>query len=101
MQVEKGRPSEAAARLRAPSDVVSQRLGDAGVLIDMRSGRMFELNATGIRVWELVTEGCSTAEAASRLEQEFAATPAALHAEVAGLVDALVREGLLSVEPCG
>lgn len=100
MQVEKGGTTAAAAKLRAASDVVSQRLGEAGVLIDMRSGRMFELNASGIRIWELVTGGCSLEETVSRLQEEFTAAPQ-LHAEVSALLNELVREGLLDVESRG
>lgn len=103
MQVEQGGPegSGAAARLRAASDVVSQRLGDAGVLIDMRTGRMFELNASGIRIWELVTAGLSPQAVVSRLQHEFESTPADLEVEVRALVDDLVREGLLDAESRG
>ena len=103
MQVEQGGPegSGAAAKLRAVADVVSQRLGDAGVLIDMRTGRMFELNASGIRIWELVTEGLSPQAVVSRLQHEFESTPADLEVEVRALVHDLVREGLLDVEPVG
>jgi hypothetical protein len=98
---EESDPANAAARLRPHKDVVSQRLGEAGVLIDMRSGRMFELNVTGIRIWELVGEGCSPDDAAARLLQEFAGDPLELRAEVGALVEELVREGLLDAEHRG
>lgn len=92
------RVAAGAVRLRPEPDVVSQRLGDAGVLIDMRSGRMFELNGTGVRVWELVGEGCSPESTLTRLQQEFAGDPDRLRAEVNELLDQLVREGLLHAE---
>ena len=88
----------AADKLRPHPDVVSQRLGDSGVLIDLRTGRMFELNSTGIRVWELVSEGCSAGDLAPRLQQEFTGDPDRLRAEVTALVDELAREGLLYAE---
>ena len=96
---ERDRTNAAAARLRPHTDVVSQRLGDAGVLIDMRTGRMFELNVTGIRIWELAVEGCSLDETVSRLQQEFAADAQQMRSEASELVDELVREGLLHAEP--
>jgi 2'-5' RNA ligase len=103
MHTTEGRNDARAAHvtLRAQPDVVSQRLGEAGVLIDMRTGRMFELNVTGIRIWELVNSGRSLDEALSQLQQEFAAEPDTLSAEVARLIDELLREGLLRVEPRG
>jgi hypothetical protein len=94
-------PANAAARLRPHQDVVSQRLGDAAVLIDMRTGRMFELNVTGVRIWELVADGYSPAEAVPRLLEEFSGDPDVLRAEVTALVEELVREGLLHAEPRG
>jgi len=94
-------PAGAGGRLRPHEDVVSQRLGDAGVLIDMRTGRMFELNVTGVRVWELVVEGCSPAETVPRLLQEFSGDADVLRAEVTALIEELVSEGLLHAEPRG
>ena len=93
--------AHAGRRLRPHEDVVSQRLGDAGVLIDMRTGRMFELNVTGVRIWELVVEGCSPDDAVLRLLQEFSAAPDVLRAEVTALIEKLVSEGLLHAEPHG
>jgi hypothetical protein len=85
--------------LRPHGDVVSQRLGDGGVLIDLRSGRIFELNTTGMRVWELITEGCATEALDARLLSEFATDSGRLHAEVRALLDDLRQEGLLNAEP--
>ena len=87
----------AADRLRPHPDVVSQRLGDSGVLIDLRTGRMFELNATGLRVWELVNDGCPAADLADRLRQEFTGDPDRLRDEVTALVDELVPQGRLTI----
>jgi hypothetical protein len=98
-----GKESEQAASsgftLRVHPDVVSQRLGDSGVLVNVQTGRMFELNNTGIRVWELISSGCSGDEMVRRLTEEFTANEADVRAETAALVDDLVREGLLHAEP--
>jgi hypothetical protein len=98
-----GKESERAATagftLRVHPDVVSQRLGDAGVLVNVRTGRMFELNVTGIRVWELISSGCSVDEMVQRLTEEFTGNEADVRAETAALIDDLVREGLLHAEP--
>ena len=49
-------------RLRHSEHVVSSRLGDAGVLVHLRTNQIFELNATGVRIWELIGEGSSVEE---------------------------------------
>ena len=98
-----GRESERATMdvfaLRVHPDVVSQRLGDTGVLVNVRTGRMFELNVTGIRVWELVSSGCAPDEMVRRLSEEFTGNEADVRAETAALIDELVREGLVHAEP--
>ena len=81
--------------LRHHSDVVSSRLGDAGVLVNLRTNRILELNATGIRIWELIGEGLSMNVIADRLRGEFDVTAAEVAPELARLVDELVREGLV------
>jgi formylmethanofuran dehydrogenase subunit A len=81
--------------LRHNDDVVSSRLGDAGVLVNLRTNRILELNATGIRIWELIGEGQRVSAIADRLRAEFDVTPAEVDEELARLVDELVREGLI------
>ena len=39
---------------RPRADVVARRMGRTGVLVDLRSSRIFELNNTAARVWELL-----------------------------------------------
>jgi hypothetical protein len=82
--------------LRQSADVAASRLGDTGVLVNLRTNRIFELNATGLRVWELVGEGCTRAEIERRLGEEFAGVTAEqLHREVRKLLLALLNEALL------
>jgi hypothetical protein len=98
---ESERAATAGYTLHVHPDVVSQRLGDSGVLVDVRTGRMFELNVTGVRVWELISGGCSTDQMVQRLTEEFTANEADVRAETAALIDELLREGLLHAEPRG
>jgi len=81
--------------LRPGRDVVSSRLGDAGVLVNLRTNRILELNVTGIRIWELIADGLPVGEIARRLGEEFQAAPADIGAELTRLVGELEREGLL------
>jgi coenzyme PQQ synthesis protein D (PqqD) len=81
--------------LRQSPDVVSSRLGDAGVLVNLRTNRILELNATGIRIWELIGSGQDLSGITSRLLEEFDVTPDQLQRELSRLVADLVREGLV------
>ena len=86
----------ASRRWRQSRQVVSSRLGDAGVLVHLQTNRIFELNATGVRIWELLGEGQGLAEIEGTLQGEFAADREALRAEVLALIEELSREGLVS-----
>ena len=38
-------------------EVIAKRLDQTTVLVDISTGRIFELNETGTRVWELLGQG--------------------------------------------
>ena len=85
--------------LRQSPDVVSNRLGEGGVVVNLRTNRIFELNATGMRTWELMAECHGMQEIARRLQDEFAGDPDLVFAELQQLVADLAREGLIDAEP--
>jgi len=85
--------------LRQSPDVVSNRLGEGGVVVNLRTNRIFELNATGMRAWELMAECQGVQDIARRLQDEFAADPDLVLAELQQLVADLAREGLIDAEP--
>ena len=82
-------------RIRQSPQVVSSRLGDSGVLVHLQTNRIFEVNATGLRIWELAGEGRSIAEIEEALQREFDVEPERLHMELRALVDEFSREGLV------
>jgi len=82
---------------RQSEHVVSSRLGDAGVLVHLRSNQIFELNATGVRIWELIGEGLGLEAVIDAVGSEFSGDPDLVRHEVTDLVYALTREGLLDV----
>jgi hypothetical protein len=57
--------------MRPRSDVVCRRIGSTAVLVDMATNQIFELNATGYRVWELLGEGLDHESIGDRLVREF------------------------------
>ncbi len=78
--------------------MVSSQLGDAGVLVHLRTNRIFEVNATGLRIWELAGQGRTLGEIEDTLRGEFDVDPARLRTELLDLVSDLSREGLLETD---
>jgi hypothetical protein len=76
-------------------DVVARRVGNTAVLVHLGSNRIYELNDTGARIWELTADGATVEGLVDRLEDEFDVDRGQLASEVASIVDDLVREGLL------
>jgi len=62
--------------------------------VHLGSNRIYELNDTGARVWELASDGVTVASLIDRLQHEFEGDRSQLAAEVAEIVDDFVREGL-------
>ena len=82
--------------LPAPSpDVVSRRMGDEAVLVHLVTNRMFALNETGARFWELFTAGRSRGEIEQQLQQEYDVSQEQVAQEIDALLDALEAERLV------
>ena len=48
-----------ASNLRPSPGVVARDMGGSAVLVHLESNRIFELNATGARVWSLFNKACT------------------------------------------
>jgi hypothetical protein len=89
-----------AAKLPTPApDVVSRRLGDEIVLVHLKSNRIFSLNPTGARFWELLSDGKSRLEIEAALLGEYDGSQAEVSAEIDSLVRLLQAEGLIEAAP--
>lgn len=80
---------------RVDPNVVSRRVGEETVLVQLERNEVFALNATGGRFWELLSSGSSRAEAIETMLAEFEVTRAELESEVDSLVDELAAKGLV------
>lgn len=78
-------------------DVVFREMPDGAVLVHLGTNAIFELNATGSRVWMLLSEGRSRPEITARLTAEFDVTTATAEAEVASLLGRLADAGLVTL----
>jgi hypothetical protein len=79
----------------ASPDIVVRRVGEGGVLVDMRTNAIFELNDTGMRIWELVLDGLDLDGIAARLADEFDVSAEDGLAACRRLVNELRAAGLL------
>lgn len=85
---------DAGGRWTCADQVALRRDGDGAILLDLKNQQYYELNATGLRVWELLASGASIAETAERLRVEFDQAGGA-HQAVVELVEELAETGLL------
>lgn len=80
--------------LDIPEEVLSREIDGEAVLLDLRSGRYFGLNATGARMWALLKDGMEIDAAAAAIVEEFDVDLDRAHADVQAFVDSLVERGL-------
>jgi len=85
--------------LRPSPDVVFRSLDDEAVLVHLGTNRIYSLNPTGARFWELLTDGCPDVEIKRTLMKEFDVPPETLEAEIDALLRSLESEGLVTPEP--
>ena len=77
---------------RVVTGVVAQRLGDEMVLIHPKTDRIFLLNRTGARVWELLSDQLDLDGTQEKLRQEFGGDPDQIRRDVEQLVFSLTKE---------
>jgi hypothetical protein len=83
--------------LRPHPDVVWRRLEDDVVLVHLRTNRIYSLNHTAARAWELLSAGVSQADLERSLLDEFDVDADELARSVEDLLQHLSEAGL--VEP--
>ncbi len=87
-------PRETSA-VRPNPDVISRRVDAGTILIHLRTNRIYELNATGTRIWELLGSGCTAASIRTCLQQEFEVEEAEADRAIDETLGLLMRENLL------
>ena len=76
-------------------EVIARSVGGETVIVDLESEHYFSLNATGAVVWECLSGGGSPASAVATLIEQFEVEEVQATADVAELVGALLKSGLL------
>ena len=67
-------------------EVVSRRLGESVVLVNLADDAVYELNRTGARTIELIASGSTFGQIVEQLVAEFSAEPDAVETDVTRLV---------------
>ncbi len=91
----KKQTKRASRALRTSGDVVSRRLGDEVILVNLKTDRVYALNETAARFWELLTSRKSLRSVEQALAKEFAVDDAKLSREIARLVSTLRAKKLV------
>ena len=86
-------------RLVVPDAVMVRAIGNESVLLNLETETYFGLNATGSRMWQLLTASTTVAEACDALAAEYDAGRGEIEADLTALADQLVAKGLLRVAP--
>jgi hypothetical protein len=76
-------------------DVVWRRVGEEAVLVNLKTNQIYSLNHTGARLWELIGAGHDREGAEAALIREFDVEEGDLRKEVADMLEALAKEGLI------
>jgi hypothetical protein len=93
-----GTPPAGGERWIPSQDVVAERTGDRVVLIHMQTNKIFELNSTGARVWELLNEGEMEDGIVRRMSEEFDVEDERLRQEVRTLLRRLSDEKMVATD---
>ena len=83
-------------RLSVPPQVMSRRVGDETVLLDLESGLYFGVDRVGQRVWELAGSGRTLGDIVDAIVSEFEVERARAEADVLEFAVTLVGKGLLT-----
>ncbi len=90
---------ELTMRAVVPAHVLIRHLERESVLLNLDSERYFGLDATGTRMWDLMTSQPCIALALEKLQEEFEVEPETLRTHLTELLSRLVENGLLQVLP--
>jgi hypothetical protein len=82
--------------LRPNPEVIAKSLDQTTVLVDIATTRIFELNETGTRIWELLSQGLNVEQIVQHLVSEFEVEDAQAAEELKTLLSQLRDQGLVA-----
>lgn len=88
-----------ADRVVVPQHVLVRFMDRESVLLNLETERYFGLDETGTRMWQVATAAPSIELAMQQLLEEYDAEPQMLQGNLTELLERLVENGLLSLQP--
>jgi len=82
----------------AAKDQLSANLEGEAVILSLRSGTYYGLNAVGNRIWSLIQEPKTVAEVRDVILEEYTVEAEKCEREVLALIQKLADEGLIEVK---
>jgi hypothetical protein len=76
-------------------EVLFRELSGEGVLLNLRSGRYYGLDAVGTRIWQMLSQGQTLQATVEQLLREYDVSRDRLVGDVASFVGALESHGLV------
>jgi hypothetical protein len=86
-------------RATVPTNVLIRFLDQESVLLNLETERYFGLDAVGTRMWQVATAAATVEAALAQLLEEYDAPEERLRADLAKLLDRLVENGLIAMQP--
>ncbi len=84
-------------KIKPDPDVVVTELDDKeAVLLHLGTKMYYTLNETGIRIWQLLSEGHSISEASETIYNEYDITPDAVQKSVLNITQDLIAQELVT-----
>jgi len=76
-------------------DIVAQCFEGEAVIVDLRTDRIFHLNETAGRIWQLLESGSTFTEIRAAILSEYNVLPPQLDEDLSDLLAAMQRERLI------
>ena len=87
--------SSTRTRFRSSPDALATRVGDEIVLVDLKTDRIYSLNRTAARIWELMCADYDRTEVERRMLEEFDVPPGQLAEAIDEVIMSMTQDGLL------
>lgn len=81
------------------SHVMSEKIDDEVIVIDLTSGTYYSLRDAATAVWDAMSAGCTTEMACVAVEARYDGDRSEIAAAVSAFLDELVAEGLADASP--
>ena len=83
--------------LSIPAPVMTRKVGEETVILDLDSGTYFGLDPVGTRIWQLMADGKTLGEVCQAMTEAYEVTREEVERDVLALAESLGERGLVVV----